>query len=283
MIKQWLQEVYNPSNENELKLGLHQIAQEITLSALHRTDFFSKAAFYGGTALRVFHALPRFSEDLDFTLLEKNKKFRLKPYFNVIQEEFGAYGLEVNFKQKIKSIETNIESAFLKSESIINTLESDIKLPEGDKTIRVKIKIEVDVFPPLGFQTEEKLLLRPFPCYIKCLTLSDLFAGKLHALLYRKWKTRVKGRDWYDLVWYVQKGVPLNSKHFYQRALENGEWDSEKPFDKQILLTLIKNKIETTNIEAAKIDVIRFIQNEDEIKIWSKDFFRDVIDQMKII
>ena len=219
MIKDWLEE-YEPQNEEEIVSALREIMQEITLAALSRTDFFEKAAFYGGTALRIFHGLDRFSEDLDFSLIKTDPKFSLEPYFPAIVEEFKALGMQVSLREKDKKQVSSIESAFLKTETIWQELIlEDIVRQSGIKSNRnVKIKIEVDRTPPLGYNTEEKLLLKPFSFYVKCFTLSSLFAGKMHALLFRKWKTRVKGRDWYDLEWYIKKGVPLDLSHFMARA-----------------------------------------------------------------
>lgn len=77
----------------------------------------------------------------------------------------------------------------------------------------IKIKIEVGTCPPLNFKTEQKLLLQPYSFMTRCFTLPDLFAGKMHALIYRVWKNRVKGRDWYDFECYVRHNVPLDFTH----------------------------------------------------------------------
>jgi hypothetical protein len=215
-MKQWIAE-YNPQNEEETLAALREIMQEIALAALSRTDFFDKAAFYGGTALRIFYGLDRFSEDLDFSLLAPNPDFSLTPYFSKIVEEFQSLGMNVSIREKDKRIKTQVESAFLKSETIWQelVLEDLVKQHGISSNKAIKIKIEIDRLPPLGFSTEEKLLIRPYSFYVKCFTMSSLFAGKLHALLFRKWKSRVKGRDWYDMEWYIRKGVPLNMDHFF--------------------------------------------------------------------
>lgn len=175
--------------------------QEITLAGLYRAGFFEKAAFYGGTALRIFYELDRFSEDLDFSLLVVNRDFSLNRYLDAIVAEFEALGIIVSIREKEKQIQNNIESAFLKSETIWKELVLEGILPQNglEQKANIKIKIEVDIEPPLGFKTEEKLLLKPYSFYVKCFTISDLFAGKMHALLFRKWKDNVKGRDWYDM------------------------------------------------------------------------------------
>lgn len=282
MIKEWIAS-YQPKNILETEQALREIMQEITLAGLYRSNFFKHAAFYGGTALRIFHGLNRFSEDLDFSLLYKSTDFELQPYFDNIIEEFKALGIEVSIKQKSKSNISKIDSAFLKSETLWNELELKNTLPQINLSLKpkIKIKLEVDTNPPLGFETEQQLLIKPFSFYVNCFTLPNLFAGKMHALLFRTWKNRVKGRDWYDMEWYLRKGVALNLNHFYQRALESGDW-IEETISKNQLVELLENKISSTNIERAKEDVIRFIKDPKEIEIWSQEYFINLIDKFKI-
>lgn len=200
MIKEWI-ESYEPQNIQETEQALREIMQEITLAGLYRANFFKHAAFYGGTALRIFHGLDRFSEDLDFTLLEKNPDFELETYFKAVIDEFNALGIHVSLKLKSKSVISNVDSAFLKSDTIWSELVFERTIPQIKLSTKpsIKIKVEVDTNPPLNFETENQLLMKPFSFYVNCLTLPNLFAGKMHALLFRKWKNRVKGRDWYDM------------------------------------------------------------------------------------
>jgi len=281
MIKEWIAE-YEPKNEDEILDALREIMQEITLAALSRTDFFEKAAFYGGTALRIFYGLDRFSEDLDFSLLKADEGFTLEPYFSAILTEFEALGIKVRINEKEKAKRSSIESAFLKTETIWKELVlEDILKQTGVKSNKpIKIKIEVDRNPPLGFQTEEKLLIRPFSFYVRCFKLPSLFAGKLHALLYRKWNNRVKGRDWYDLEWYIKKGIPLDAAHFLLRAQDTTDWNAEIITNEQIL-ELINHKIESVSFTNVKEDVIRFIKDEKVLSIWSAKYFKDLVEKMK--
>lgn len=281
MIKEWIAE-YKPTNEEEVLAALREIMQEITLAGLSRTDFFDKAAFYGGTALRIFYNLDRFSEDLDFSLLEKNSDFSLEPYFNAIVTEFEASGMQVSIREKDKKIKTSIESAFLKSETIWKELVlEDIAKQAGIASNRnIKIKIEVDIVPPLSFHTEEKLLLRPFSFYVKCFSSTSLFAGKMHALLFRKWKNRVKGRDWYDLEWYIKKSIPLNINHFLQRAKNTGDWNKNTISEKEIM-QLLREKINAVSFENIKEDVVRFIKDKQSLEIWNQKYFNDLVDKIK--
>ena len=209
MIKEWL-ESYHPVDRDQATAALREIMQEIALAGLYRAGFYEKAAFYGGTALRIFYGLDHFSEDLDFSLLSDDPAFSFHPYIEAIITEFNSQGMQVSVREKAKSILSNVESAFLKSETIWKELVLDGVLPQQGlgQVANIKIKLEVDKRPPLGFDTEEKLITRPFSFYVKCFTLPDLFAGKMHALLFRKWQNNVKGRDWYDMEWYIKKGIP---------------------------------------------------------------------------
>ena len=281
MMKEWIAE-YNPQNEEETLAAMREIMQEIALAALSRTDFYKKAAFYGGTALRIFHGLDRYSEDLDFSLLETDPKFSLTPYFSAITDEFEALGIRVSIREKDKRVKTPIESAFLKSETIWQELilEDIVKQHGISSNKSIKIKIEIDRVPPLGFETEEKLLVRPFSFYVNCFSLPSLFAGKLHALLFRKWKNRVKGRDWYDMEWYIRKGVPLNIPHFLLRARETKDWN-EETINKEQVLELLKDKIHSVSFDSVKDDVRKFIRNDEQLAIWNADYFNDLIQKMR--
>ncbi|HQW78181.1 MAG TPA: nucleotidyl transferase AbiEii/AbiGii toxin family protein [Chitinophagales bacterium] len=273
---------YKPTNDDETLSALREIMQEIALAGLSRTDFFENAAFYGGTALRIFYGLDRFSDDLDFSLLEKNPDFSLETYFAAIVTEFEAIGMKVNIKEKDKRIKTSIESAFLKSNTIWKELVlEDIVQQAGIQSNKsIKVKIEVDCEPPLGYKTEEKLLLRPFSFYVKCFTRSNLFAGKMHALLFRKWKNRIKGRDWYDLEWYIKNGIPLDMKHFLQRAINTGDWNKKTISEKQIT-ALLQEKIKSVSFDKVKEDVVRFIKDEKLLEIWNLQYFNDLIGKIK--
>lgn len=279
MIKEWIAE-YKPQNEEDILSALREIMQEITLAGLSRTDFFEKAAFYGGTALRIFYGLDRYSEDLDFSLLTPDSSFSLEPYFKAILDEFKSLGLTVSIKKKTK--QTAIDSAFLKAETIWKeiVLEDIIKETGVHSNKTLKIKIEVDRQPPLNFKTEEKLLLRPFSFYVKCFTQPSLFSGKMHALLFRKWKNRVKGRDWYDLEWYIKKGIPLDVNHFLTRAKDTNDWQEDSISPDQIT-ELLNMKIKSVSFSSIKEDVVRFIKDDDALRIWSPEYFKDLIEKIK--
>ena len=254
--------------------GLREVMQEVALAGLYRGGFFDKAAFYGGSCLRIFYGLPRFSEDLDFSLLATDTDFSLELYFKAVREEFSALGLDVEISAKKKMVRTGIESAFLKSDTRIFSF-----AVHADKTI--KIKFEVDTVPPLGFATEEKLLLQPFSFYVKCFILPDLFAGKMHVLLFRKWKNRVKGRDWFDFEWYVRQGAPMSLSHFVSRAKQSGHLHEEHLTVPEFR-HLLERRIEALDVTAARNDVSRFVKDDEVLKIWSRDYFHELAKRMHI-
>lgn len=261
---------YVITTETERQNALHEVMQQVALAGLYRGGFFEKAAFYGGTCLRIFHGLERFSEDMDFSLVAKDEGFTLETYFPAIVEEFKLLGREVEIRKKDKQNFGRVESAFLKD----NTETYDV-LFRTDRS--AKIKIEVDTNPPLEFATEQKLLLQPFSFMTRCFTLPDLFAGKMHALVFRGWKNRVKGRDWYDFEWYVRKGVALDFRHLQERIKEfNGVEMSREEF-----LEKLKEKLAATDIEMVKRDVLPFVKHPEELAIWSNDYFLQLAGMMK--
>lgn len=265
-----LTEHHSKFDENR-RNALYEVTQQIALSGLYRGGFFEKAAFYGGTCLRIIHGLNRYSEDMDFSLLQKDNNFRIEDYFPAIITEFKALGRDVTIKKKDKRNFGKVESAFLKDTTEVYDLSF-----QTEKSL--KIKIEVDIMPPLQFDTEQKLLLQPFAFMVRCFTLPDLFAGKMHALVFRNWKNRIKGRDWYDFDWYVRNGVELDFSHLQERIREfNGTDMSYEQF-----LILLKNKLSTTNINLVKADVETFILDPRELNIWSNDYFMMLADKMKI-
>lgn len=283
MIKEWL-DTYKPGNKDEATQALREIMQEIALAGLHRAGFFEKAAFYGGTALRIFYGLNRYSEYLDFSLIEVNPLFSLNKYLDAVIAEFESLGMQVSVREKQKTNQTNIESAFLKSETIWKELILEDIIPQNglDQKANILIKLEVDREPPLGFETEERLLLKPFSFYVKCFTTADLFAGKMHALLFRKWGTNVKGRDWYDMEWYVKKGIPLNLNHFMLRALDSGHWQQETITEEEFR-ELLSIRIDTVDMNRIKADIRRFIPDQKILDIWSAQYFHDLVWHLKII
>lgn len=253
---------YELATEQQRRNAVFEINQQIILAGLYSGGFFNEAAFYGGTCLRIFHGLQRFSEDMDFSLLSSNENFDFSQYFQPIVDVFSLVGRQVEIKKKDKKNFGRVESAFLKD----NTDVYDVTF-QTEKSIR--IKIEVDTQPPLKFGTEQKLLLLPQSFMTRCFTLPDLFAGKMHALVYRAGKNRVKGRDWYDFEWYVRRGVSLDFTHLHERALQfNNEDITVESFMEKLI-----ERLSTADISQVKADVLPFVRNPKELDIWSNDYF----------
>lgn len=260
---------YNPQNATQKTNAQHQVMQQIVLAGLQKGGFFEHAAFYGGTCLRIFHGLPRFSEDMDFTLVEKIPAIHLDNYFQPIREVFALTGKDVVITKKEKLHFGRVESAFLKED----TTAYDIAF-QTEKTI--KVKIELDTNPPLLFDTEQKLMMQPYSTMIRCLTLPDLFAGKMHALVFRNWKTRIKGRDWYDFEWYIRHNIPLHFAHLQERIREfNGQEVTQDEF-----MHLLRDRLANANINQVKEDVLPFVNNPSELDIWSNEYFSLLTDRL---
>jgi hypothetical protein len=266
--------------------ALREIMQEIALLGLWRSKFFEKAAFYGGTALRVLYGLDRFSEDLDFSLLAKNGDFDLTAYGDALKRELASFGFAVEIESQAKPVGAAIQSAFLKADTRTQmiTVEFDKgiiqKVPRNQV---LKIKLEVDTDPPPGFSTEIRYLLRPVPFAIRTFTLPDLFAGKMHAVLCREWKSRVKGRDWYDLVWFAAYHPELHLSHLEQRMRQTGHWAGPAPLTVGDLRDLIIRRIDGVDIDQIRREVEPFVKDAAALAIWTKEFFLDVASRIKIV
>jgi len=262
---------YDQSTEAARKNAIYEVSQQLVLAGLADGGFFDKAAFYGGTCLRIFHGLNRFSEDMDFTLLKKDEPFSFEQYFQPIIDQFAMVGRAVEITKKDKKSFGKVESAFLKDNTDVYNLSF-----QTEKSI--KVKIEVDTAPPLKFATEQKLLLQPKSFMTRCVTLPCLFAGKMSALVFRAWKTRIKGRDWYDFEWYVRNGVPMDWNHLQERIRESV--GQEMTLDQ--FRAALRERLATADISQVKADVLPFMNNPHETDIWSNEYFLFLSDQMKI-
>lgn len=261
---------YPMDTDQQRRNAVFEVNQQVILAGLYNGGFFDEAAFYGGTCLRIFHGLQRFSEDMDFSLLASSDSFDFTKYFQPVKDMFEIVGRKVEITKKDKRSFGKVESAFLKD----NTDVYDITF-QTEKSIR--IKIEVDTNPPLKFNTEQKLLLLPESFMTKCFTLPDLFAGKMHALVFRAWKNRVKGRDWYDFEWYVKHRVPLDFNHLSERILQfNGKSVSQDEF-----MDLLRQRLASTDINMVKADVVPFIRHPKELDIWSNVYFLQLANMIR--
>jgi Nucleotidyl transferase AbiEii toxin, Type IV TA system len=280
---QSLLERYRPQSIQDWENALKEIIQEVALLGLWRSKFYEHAAFYGGTALRIFHGLPRFSEDLDFSLLEPDAEFAIGSHLESIRAELTSLGFTCAVESKSKRFETEIASAFIKGETRVNLL--SIGAPEGLRdrlpvAQKIKIKLEIDINPPSGADHEVRTLLVPIPFQVKLFTLPDLFSGKLHAILCRSWKARVKGRDFYDFIWYLGRNIPCHLVHLQRRMEQTGHWESSRKLDLHALKERLRERFAMVDFEQARADVRPFIRDAAELALWSCPFFDALVDQV---
>lgn len=267
---------YSCHSWQEHEQALREVLQEIALVGLWRSKFFEHAAFYGGTALRIFYGLDRFSEDLDFTLLTPNPQWHWHTFGQAIKNELSSFGFDVSFVEKEKKSITAVKSAFLKTSTVQELVK--IGVPSGRLTgvhpeTLIRIKVEIDTEPTCCYGYEQRFLVEPVAVSIRCVNLEWLFACKIHAAFFRAWKGRVKGRDWYDVVWFIRKKTPLNLTFFSQLT------GSQEPMNREEFLLLAKERIDRLDVQAAIEDIVHFIKDQDIVtRIWSREFFWQLLE-----
>lgn len=283
IIEQMLRQ-YNPQTLYDKKNSIKEVVQEIVLCGLSRAGFFKPAAFYGGTALRIFHGLDRFSEDLDFSLKEPNPQFDLSEFLMILEKEIRSYGLNFRLEIKEKSVDSAIQSAFLKG----NTKEHMLMFYADAQLFRsigsselIKVKFEVDTNPPDHARFETRYRLLPIPYEITLYDMPSLFAGKIHAVLCRAWKNRTKGRDLYDYVFYLSRGIALNLAHLHARLAQTGHIPAESKVTIEDVKDMLCKRFDSIDYAQAKQDVVPFIKNPSVVDIWKADFFCRITEDLK--
>ena len=277
---------YQVDNIYDRKNAMKEIMQEIVLCGLSRAGFFKEAAFYGGTALRIFYGLDRFSEDLDFSLEQINLDFDLCSYFPVLEKEVKAFGLNVEIQEKEKTKDSNIRSAFLKGntkEHLLLFYADERLVGTVDKNEVVKIKFEVDTNPPAFATYEHKYRLLPVPYEIRLYDMPSLFAGKIHAVICRGWQSRIKGRDLYDYIFYLSKAVTVNQKHLRARLIDSGYISENQECTLEEIKTMLKNRFDSIDFLQARKDVEPFIRDTSILDIWSSEFFKQITEGLTVL
>lgn len=275
---------YSSDGLADKKNVVKEVMQEIVLCGLSRAGFFKKAAFYGGTALRIFYGLDRFSEDLDFSLMQVDDGFELSEYFPMLKKEIAAYGLNVEISEKQKSKESAIRSAFLKGNTKEHMLLFYASDPITSKIAgdeKIKIKFEVDTNPPAGASFEHKYRLLPAPYEVTLYDIPSLFAGKVHAVICRSWKNRIKGRDLYDYIFYLSRGASLNTEHLKARLVQSDAWKEEDIFTIDDAKKLLYSRFDMIDFTQAKEDVRPFIKDTSSLDLWCADFFKQITEGLK--
>ena len=264
---------YHCSSQQEEENALREITQEVALAALSRGDFFKKAVFQGGTCLRIFYSLERYSEDLDFMLKNADKNFSFEPYIKNMAMEFQSYGYHLEVIDRSKS-EDIVKKCFLKDDSLGKVL-NVTHLKGVTNTRKIKLKLEVDTNPPDGSNFENKFLDFPFPFSVTMQDMPSLFAGKSHALLCREY---TKGRDWYDFIWYISRQIKMNWEFLSSAINQQGPWKGlNLKADRTWYLGEMAKKIEKINWRFAKEEMARFLKPSAiaGLDVWSKEFLLD--------
>lgn len=266
-----------PGNVNGMVNALREIMQSLALLGLWRAKFFEHAALYGGTSLRILYGSDRYSEDLDFSLLKPSTVFDFSVYASALEDELKAFGFDVSFEVRHKDIRTAVESAFLKGNTYKQMIV--IKAPEEilsdiNRQSIIKVKLEVDTEPPMDFNTEMKYVFSPVQFAVRTYTLPSMFAGKIHALLFRKWKGRVKGRDWYDFAWYASHYPVLNLAHLEERMRQSGDYTDIARLSKDRLMEFIEKAIVDVDMDQVRKEVVPIVPDPRVLDIWDKEFFR---------
>lgn len=297
---------YKINNKIDLINAFREVFQGLILLSLSKTKFFDNVAFYGGTCLRIFYLLDRFSEDLDFSLIDRDKFLSLSNkdkqlFFNTldcqmefIKKDFIKYGIhDLDIAKKNKDFQM-LNSYILtyyfnfNIESLIKTfkLKNKYKFPLSfNKNELIKIKLEIYLNPSSKYVTyENKFNYSPYPYKVKCYSTIDMFTSKLHAVLVRKWKNRFKGRDLYDYLFYIKKGMnKINLSHLNERLILSNDISLQTKLTKENFIELLKERFESIDYKIAKEDVVNFVENKDSLIFFEKDVFLDTLNKLDIV
>jgi predicted nucleotidyltransferase component of viral defense system len=270
-------DAYNVSNPIEEENALKEIVQEIMLFALWKAGFFEVAAFQGGTSLRILHGLNRFSEDIDFILLEPDANFTWQLYLEKLAETFKDFGIEPEVLEK-NNMDRNVRAALIKDNSIANQLNLSFMNTQPDK--KLTIKLEIDTNLPAGSDFERSYLDFPVDFEVCHQDLSSNFSLKAHALLCRPY---LKGRDWYDFNWYIAQGVTPNLELLKNALEQYGPWkDQVLKVDREWLVKALGEKISSINWKEAAEDVERFLSplEQKTLSLWSENFYMHKLNKL---
>ncbi len=272
----------SPQTLDDYKFAFLKIIHKICLLGLWRGRFFEYATFYGGTALSMVYNLDRFSEDLDFSLLKQTEAFSLSSFLKYVEKELNSWGIDATVTM-IEKEPGNIESAIIKKNTKKAFISMSIPKEITNSLHHNEVsKVKFDIFPALGFRSEFKYILDPIPFNIRVMNISDNFAGKIHAMLARRWGNRTKGRDWYDFIWFVKRNTKLNIKYLENRLKNSGYLQQENKLDLPYLQKLLLERINNLDIKQAKEDVLPFVKDHRQLENWSEELFIYLVDSLEV-
>lgn len=278
---------YRCATAEQYKSALKEIIQQLILLGMARAKFYEHGAFYGGTALRVFHGLDRYSEDVDFSLLRPVPGFSIDSYCVAIRDELSAFGFSTTVERRRKRPEhAKVQSAFVKANTLVHLMTiEELRNPMSGthRNEKLSVKFEMDTDPPPGAGFEVGYLQEPIPFSVKLYDQPSMFAGKMHALLCRNLETvRIKGRDLYDVVWYLGHRVPVNLHHLEARLKQTGYLDADARLSEDGLRERFMRRIAQIDLARAREDVRPFLKDPMALDVWSPDFFHSLVDQLSV-
>ncbi len=275
---------YKLETDLDKENAIKEIMQEIALAGLANTNFFTKAAFYGGTCLRIFYGLDRFSEDLDFALLNKDENFDLSNYFEPLKNEFNMYGINLDIEYITKK-NSDVESAFISANTatlMLHFYHDNSEVKSIIHNQKIKIKFEIGMNNPPGGKVEFRYQTLPEPYEIQIFDESSLFAGKIHAILCRNYLHRVKGRDYFDYLFFISSGTKFNLQYL-ENKLKNtgGIIDSKEALTLDKVKELLYAKFSHVDYPLMVEDVSKFIPNKEQLKTYKKELFLSTLSELE--
>ncbi len=273
----------NGVTERQAPLFAKEILQKIILNGLSRGQFFKKAAFHGGTALRILYKLDRYSEDLDFSLFERDPDFKLSKYISYVETEIGSYGLTVTSKVRDEA-PGNIRTGDVRCN--LREIVMDIGFPNGwverlHRDAVVRVKIDVNTEPPEGARYEKFAMNDPLNYYLCALDKPSMFAGKIGAVIARRWGNRIKGRDLYDYLWYVGNGTPINMEYMRSNLVNQDIIGPDDDFDLDRLRQILNDRFDVIDYASALEDVWAYVTDGPMPNDWNPDLFKATLGSLK--
>jgi len=244
------------------KLALTECLQHLILQSLYRHGFFENLIFTGGTALRILYHTGRFSEDLDFSLARR--KFRFSILLDKIQKDLA---LQQFAFESYPREEKNVAKAELRFPGVLQ--EFRLSPLQGQK---LTVKLEVDTHPPAGGNAEMALVAAPISYMVSVFDLPSLFATKLHAIFFRGF---TKGRDYYDLMWYLGKRVRPNFT-LLNHAIHQTEGSRHEILENEFKEKLLGH-LKTVDFKRVRQELNRFILNPEEIRFFDYSLLENLI------
>ena len=250
------------TNEEKLNRS-RETLQILCLKIMHDKGYTNKLSFVGGTALRILFNLRRFSEDLDFSLVNK-KDYDFNELCSELIRQFKLFGFTMDTKPQNKR---TVHSAMLKFEGLLK--EIGLSALKGQK---LSIKLEIDTNPPSGWHLENTIVNKLYMFNISHFDLSSMYATKISACFYRKY---LKGRDFYDLIWYLSKRIKPNFI-LLNNAIEQTQGHNPG-LDEKNFKNFLLEKIEKIDFSAVKKDVERFLEDRTELSLFDAQAIKDTI------